>query len=105
MFKNIFYILTFSLFFFSCKNQNLNHIDETLMIESTMQSYRNAWMQGNSENVINKLSDDIILFMPNKEGKPILGKKAVSEFWFPKTDLSYPIISYEVKKSENKLFW
>ncbi|WP_235298086.1 YybH family protein [Portibacter marinus] len=69
-------------------------------IEQTMRDYRQAWMDGDSSRVLGMISDDIILFMPDREGKPIQGKEAVREFWFPKTDLSYPILNYEALETE-----
>jgi ketosteroid isomerase-like protein len=46
------------------------------------------------------LTNEIILFQPGKNGKPILSKNDVSEFWFPKSDIKYPIIKYEVENEE-----
>ena len=67
-----------------------------------MRDYRKAWINGDSAKVVNYLSNDMTLFMPNKTGKPIKGKKLISEFWFPKSDLNYPILSYKVYNSEIK---
>lgn len=69
-------------------------------IEQIMQDYRAAWKAGDSSQILQHLSPDIILFQPGKQRAPIVGKKAVSKFWFPKSDIKYPIISYKIEHEE-----
>lgn len=78
-------------------NNEKHNIDD---IQQMMQDYRQAWKNGDSTLVLDKLSNDIILFLPGKTAKPIISKKTVSEFWFPKTDITYPIIHYEVENED-----
>lgn len=92
------YVLIISLISFSCNKQF--KFKDSSEIEQTMQDYRNAWKSGDSTAVLNKLSQDIIIFQPGKTSKPIVGKKQVSDFWFPKSDVSYPIIEYVITNQE-----
>ena len=84
----------------SCKNTNEKVISDFDDIKQMMQDYRQAWRNGDSTIVLDKLTNEIILFQPGKNGKPILSKNDVSEFWFPKSDIKYPIIKYEVENEE-----
>ena len=65
-----------------------------------MQEYRDAWRAGDSTLILKRISPDIILFQPDRTGKPIFGKKEVSRFWFPESNISYPIIKYEIENEE-----
>lgn len=69
-------------------------------IKSMMSAYRAAWMAADSAAIMESLTEDFVLFMPGKSGKPIVGKGAVREFWFPTSDIKYPIVSYEVTHEE-----
>jgi len=92
-------VLSALLLIISCYPK-VSHTFEAEEIEEVMTEYRNSWLEGDSLTVLSKISDDIILFMSNKEDHPIVGKSEVGEFWFPVTDLSYPILKYEVSESE-----
>ncbi|MEM9686034.1 MAG: nuclear transport factor 2 family protein [Bacteroidota bacterium] len=85
---------------FSCNNRDVSAFKDTHAIEETMQEYRAAWKSGDSEKVLEKLSSDVMLFQPGKTAKPIVGKEAVSNFWFPESDISYPITAYTVSNQE-----
>ena len=61
-----------------------------------MSEYREAWKTGDSANVLRRICDDMILYMPNKSGKPKIGKDSIAAFWFPPSDIVYPITAYEV---------
>lgn len=100
MIKSSFYLIVFCALISCQKKQLPRKVDETKAIETMMQNYRTAWVAGDSARVVNHLTDDMILFMPTKDGKPIVGATAISEFWFPKTDLSYPILSYNVTNED-----
>ena len=93
----IFMILTL---LFSCSDQDATAFKDTQAIEQTMQEYRAAWKSGESEKVLEKLTSDVVLFQPGKTAKPIVGKEAVSNFWFPESDISYPITAYTVSNQE-----
>ena len=61
-----------------------------------MADYRSAWMNGDEEKVLSNLSDDIQLFVLGNGTEKLEGKQNVKEFWFPQSDVSYPIRSYEI---------
>jgi len=69
-------------------------------IRQVMQDYRNAWKAGDSAQVLKHLSPDVVLFQAGKKNTPIVGKEAVSAFWFPKADISYPIIGYKIEHED-----
>jgi len=96
----LFLTFVLSLNFTSCKNENDKKLSDVEVIERMMQEYRLAWRSGDSTLVLDKLSKNIILFQPGKTGKPIISKDSVSEFWFPESDIKYPIIQYEVENEE-----
>ncbi len=99
--KNIFFIATcLFILFASCQNQKKTVSNGSSEIEQVMKEYRAAWKKGDSALILSKLSSDIILFQPGKTGKPVYGKKEVSKFWFPASDISYPILKYEVENQE-----
>ncbi|WP_411030157.1 YybH family protein [Spongiimicrobium sp. 3-5] len=95
-----FFIIVLSPMFSSCEKTNKKEISDVKDIEQMMQEYRQAWRNGDSTLVLDKLSADIILFQPGKTGKPVFSKRNVREFWFPKSDIKYPIIQYEVENEE-----
>ncbi|HMB62498.1 MAG TPA: nuclear transport factor 2 family protein [Eudoraea sp.] len=86
--------------FLSCQSDKENVVNSNVEIKKTMREYRIAWLEGDSSVVLNKISPDIILFRPNENGKPIYGKKEVSNFWFPQSEISYPILKYEIENEE-----
>ena len=65
-----------------------------------MKNYRDAWLRNDTSAIMNLVSPDLILYMPNTNGKPKAGKDSIWAFWFPKTDLSYPITEYEVNNEK-----
>ena len=69
-------------------------------IQQTMESYRDAWMAGDSANVVNKLSEHVRMFRPDATAEPLIGKKQLTEFWFPPSDVSYPIYEYRITDEE-----
>lgn len=69
-------------------------------IKTFMQDYRTAWKKGDSTAVLEKISSNIILYLPGQTAQPIVGKKAVQEFWFPNTKKTYPILTYEIENEE-----
>ena len=93
-------LLTIIVTLSSCDRRNSLTDEDIADIEFMMHEYREAWKQGDSVNVMNKISPDIMLFQTGKSSKPIFGKKEVSDFWFPKSDISYPIIEYVISHKE-----
>lgn len=68
-------------------------------IRTTMQVYRQAWLDNDTATILNTLSPDITLFLPGA-GPDITGKQRVKDFWFPPSDLKYPIRTYEISDEE-----
>lgn len=104
MSKTIFIISILSFVLFSCNRETPSSStnNDISIIEQTMKEYRNAWMEGDSTAVLHKISSDVILFLPGKTAKPVIGKKAIKEFWFPESDISYPILEYKISNHETK---
>ena len=90
--------LTILVILFSCED-NSSFKDKN-SVENVMQNYREAWKSGDTSIILSSLSEDIILFMPTKEGLPIFGKDSVAKFWFPQSEISYPILDYKVSNKE-----
>lgn len=74
--------------------------NDTNEIKQMMHHYRTAWKVGDTAQILQHLSPDIVLFQAGKKRAPIVGKKAVRAFWFPKDALSYPIIDYNIEHEE-----
>jgi len=70
--------------------------DERNKIIEAMNKYRNAWMRNDSAEVMGYVTKDMVLFMPNPGGKPKIGIDSIRAFWFPNSDISYPITEYAV---------
>lgn len=62
-----------------------------------MQDYRTAWKKGDSTAVLEKISPNIVLYLPGQTAQPIVGKKAVQEFWFPNTKKHIPFLLMKLK--------
>ncbi|NNE06335.1 MAG: nuclear transport factor 2 family protein [Xanthomonadales bacterium] len=58
--------------------------------------YRGAWLAGDEAGVLSLLSDEVQVFVPGASGGKLDGKAAVKAFWFPPSDISYPIRKYEI---------
>lgn len=74
--------------------------NDTEEIRQMMHHYRTAWKAGDTTQILQHLSPDIVLFQAGKKRAPIVGKNAVRAFWFPKADISYPIIDYKIEHEE-----
>ena len=101
MFIRIQYIIlpTALIVFYSCQSiQTSNELtsDERNKIVEAMNKYRNAWMRNDSAEVMEYVSKEMVLFMPSLEGKPKIGADSIRAFWFPNSDISYPITEYAV---------
>ncbi len=90
-------------FFASCgedEKSSLGKLSTKMEIENFVKEYRNAWMQGDSSAVMQKISDSIVFFNHTENGKPIVGKNALREYWYPDTDISYPVLDFQVRQSD-----
>ncbi|NUN99608.1 MAG: hypothetical protein HUU01_03220 [Saprospiraceae bacterium] len=47
-------------------------------------------------NVLSSISENTILYMPDKSGKPKIRKESVAAFWVPPSNVAYPVTAYEV---------
>lgn len=61
--------------------------------EQALESYRRAWVAGDSAAVMSHVSDEFVMFTPNRT---VSGKEQVRPFWFPGGDTVYPIRTYDV---------
>ena len=96
--KKVFFSLVSLILVTACNKSETDSFSENDIEEimRVMFEYREAWKMGDSDNVLNKVSDGVILYMPSMAGKPKIGKDSVAAFWFPTSDVSYPITTYEV---------
>lgn len=96
--KNVLYSIAALAFVTACNRQETGAFSQNDIaeIKRVMLEYREAWKMGDSANVLNKVSDDVMLYMPSETGKPKISKDSVAAFWFPPSDVSYPITTYEV---------
>lgn len=69
-------------------------------VSEVMKRYRTAWENGDSETVMSVLSSDIKMYLPGESAKPIKGKEALANYWFPDSDISYPILEYDITDAE-----
>ena len=74
--------------------------EDVLDVDETLAAYRQAWLDDDRAAVLDTLSDEIVLFLPGRQAERIAGKGAVREFWFPETDVSYPVRGYEISGQE-----
>ena len=99
------YILlaTTLIVFYACQSvqtsKELTNEERTKIVEA-MNKYRNAWMINDSAVVMEYVAKDMVLFMPNLEGKPKIGIDSIRAFWFPNSNVSYPITEYSVTKEK-----
>ena len=87
-------------FVISCDHSpaKTDHSDSAI-VDSVLTEYRQAWLNDDSAKVLSTLSDSIILFVPGSTPH-LKGKIEVKEFWFPQTDIKYPIRKYEISDQE-----
>ena len=96
--KGVFFLLVTLILVTACNKSETDTFNENDIdaIKRMMIEYREAWKKGDSGDVLSKVSDDIILYMPTETGKPKIGKDSIAAFWFPPSDVSYPITTYDV---------
>ncbi len=82
------------------KTSNRLTAEDRREILNDMKNYREAWLQNDSTTIMNFVSPDMILYMPNSQGKSKVGKDSVRAFWFPQSNISYPITEYSVSKEQ-----
>ena len=74
--------------------EEINNVDQTL------EEYRLAWLDDDRDKILATVSEEVQLFIPGKSGGKIQGKKAVSDWWFPEADVSYPIVENVISEQE-----
>lgn len=96
--KKLFSLIAVSIFFAACNKPATTSFSASDIekIRLAMHDYREAWKSGDSAKVLSNISDEMILYMPSKTGKPKIGKDSIAAFWFPPSNISYPITVYEV---------
>jgi ketosteroid isomerase-like protein len=96
--KKIFLLLSALMAITGCNESETSSFSKNDIekIKQTMLEYREAWKTGDSTIVLSMVCEDMILYMPDKIGKPKIGKDSIRAFWFPPSDVSYPITAYEV---------
>ncbi|NNE06652.1 MAG: nuclear transport factor 2 family protein [Xanthomonadales bacterium] len=82
---------------FGAENANAG---EKAGIEKMFSNYRSAWLAGDEAGVLKMLSDDVQIFVPGANGGKLRGINAVRGFWFPESDVRYPIRSYQISDRE-----
>jgi ketosteroid isomerase-like protein len=73
---------------------------EIKTIEATLEDYRAAWLRGDAEAVMAHVSDSSTLFLPGDKAKNIVGKASLRSFWFPSSDTSFRITTYQITDQE-----
>jgi len=84
----------------SSQNSNSLTAEDKRQVLSNMKNYRDAWLRNDSTTIMNFVSPDLILYMPNSQGKSKVGKDSIRAFWFPPSNITYPITAYEVAKEQ-----
>jgi ketosteroid isomerase-like protein len=62
--------------------------------EQVLESYRRAWVDGDSAAVMSHVSDEFQMFSPSRT---VSGKEQIRVFWFPGGDTVYPIRQYDIR--------
>ena len=65
-------------------------------VEATLADYRQAWLDGDAEQVLVHVSDSVTLFVPGAGAATVVGKPAARDFWFPSSGTRYPIKQYDI---------
>jgi ketosteroid isomerase-like protein len=73
---------------------------ESKAVEATLAAYRLAWLDNDRQDVMDAVSDDIVLFVPGANSANVEGKDAVAAFWFPPSDTQFVIKSYDIADQE-----
>jgi ketosteroid isomerase-like protein len=84
----------------SCVSREAWSPADTRAVETTLADYRRAWLNNDSIEVMDLISDDVTLFVPGATAATIVGKANLRSFWFPTTDTVYVIRTYEVTNQE-----
>lgn len=61
--------------------------------EQVLESYRKAWVDGDSAAVMSHVSDEFLMLSPTRT---VSGKEQIRVFWFPGGDTVYPIRKYDI---------
>jgi hypothetical protein len=68
-------------------------IDDTLGIRNVLEHYRASWLSNDPDGVRSCFTQDAVL-MPHHGLEPIMGMKAINEFWFPRTNTKTTILKF-----------
>lgn len=62
-------------------------------IRNVLEHYRTSWLSNNADGVRENFTQDAVL-MPHHGLQPVVGMKAISEFWFPPTSAKTTILKF-----------
>mgnify|MGYP001179580999 CR=1 FL=1 len=96
----LYFLLSIAILISACSTALDLNTGDLLNIKLSMQAYRDAWRSGDSAKIRSLISNEITLYMPDEAGVPKQGKEAVTAFWFPTSDISYPITKYEISNEK-----
>lgn len=65
-------------------------------IDAVLADFRQAWLDGDNQRVMEHLSGDFTLFVPGSSASTLVGKERVRRYWFPPGDTTYRITKYEI---------
>jgi uncharacterized protein (TIGR02246 family) len=51
-------------------------------IKAVIETYRTTWLAGDTEGVLNTLTEDAVLLPPHA-GSPVVGRAAIRQYWWP----------------------
>lgn len=64
-------------------------------IRTVIEKYRSSWLSGDAEGVQSTFSEDAVL-LPHHGGTPVVGLKAIKEYWWPAGAPPTPITKLEI---------
>ena len=73
---------------------------ETSEVDAVLADFRQAWLDGNAERIMEHVSPDFTLFVPGASGSTLVGKDRIRTFWFPPGDTVYRITKYDIEGAE-----
>jgi uncharacterized protein (TIGR02246 family) len=67
--------------------------DDASAIRNVLEHYRASWLSNDPDGVRSCFTQDAVL-MPHHGLEPIVGLKAINEFWFPRTNTKTTILKF-----------
>jgi uncharacterized protein (TIGR02246 family) len=80
----------------ACSDRHALSSRDIAAVEATLADYRAAWLANDRQQVMNTISDDIVLFVPGQTSRNVVGKDSIQAFWFPRSDTQFVIRKYEI---------